>query len=53
MNVASSMKAANYERVVETAVSNATVLDHSVLPCEESFIPNVSVRGTWIPRVFL
>ena len=39
------MKAANYERVVETAVPNATALDHTVSPCEESFIPDVSVRG--------
>lgn len=38
------MKAINYERVVETAVSNATVLDHTISPCEESFIPNVTVR---------
>ncbi|KAK4008597.1 hypothetical protein OUZ56_013731 [Daphnia magna] len=37
-----NMKAINYERVVETAVSNATVLDHTISPCEESFIPNVT-----------
>ncbi|XP_046639042.1 protein O-linked-mannose beta-1,2-N-acetylglucosaminyltransferase 1-like [Daphnia pulicaria] len=37
-----NMKAANYERVVHTAVRNATVLDHNISPCEESFIPNVS-----------
>jgi hypothetical protein len=43
INAASSMKAANYERVVHTAVRNATVLDHNISPCEESFIPNVSV----------
>lgn len=43
VNVVSSMKATNYERVVEAAVSNATVLDHNISPCEESFIPSVTV----------
>ncbi|XP_057375549.1 protein O-linked-mannose beta-1,2-N-acetylglucosaminyltransferase 1-like [Daphnia carinata] len=37
-----NMKAINYERVIETAVSNATLLDHTISPCEESFIPNVA-----------
>lgn len=48
INAASSMKAANYERVVHTAVRNATVLDHNISPCEESFIPNVSVRWNFL-----
>lgn len=49
INAVSSMKAANYERVVHTAVHNATVLDHNISPCEESFIPNVSVRWNFLP----
>lgn len=37
------MKAANYEKVIEAAMANATVLNHLISPCEESFIPNVTV----------
>ena len=38
------MKADNYERVIENVAVNALVLDHHVSPCDESFIPNVTVR---------
>lgn len=37
------MKAANYERVVEAAIGNATVLNHTASPCQDSFIPDSKV----------
>ena len=38
-----SLKKDNYERVIEAALANATVLNHKVSPCQESFIPDVTV----------
>ena len=43
-----SMKASNYEKVIETAMANATVLNHHISPCEESFIPNVTVYFSFL-----
>jgi len=37
------LKAAEYERVVEEAIRNAYVLNHKISPCNESFIPDVTV----------
>lgn len=37
------MKAASYERVVEAAISNATVLDQKAFLCQDSFIPDTKV----------
>ena len=38
-----SLKAANYERVVEAGIRSATPLDHTGTPCHDSFIPDVRV----------
>lgn len=34
------MKADNYERIIEAMMTNATLLDHYISPCQESFIPD-------------
>lgn len=46
MSSCCSLKAANYEKIVEAAIANATVLDHLASPCQDSFIPDTKVgRG--------
>lgn len=35
-----SVKRNNYEQTIHNLLRKATVLDHSISPCEENFIPN-------------
>ena len=39
-----SLKATNYERLVEAAIRSAKVLDHTKSPCDETFVPDVRVK---------
>lgn len=47
-----SLISEKYEKLIEELVGNATLLDHSVSPCLESFIPDdVTVRNLLVYRI--
>ena len=49
--ICSSLKKAEYEVLIESLLKKATVLDHTLSPCDDKFVPDTQVSN--IPFIII